>query len=113
MTGQEIQQAIMFLNESWPQKPLGEATAGLWGAELAGHDARAVFAALMSLARTEEWRPSLAKILKTINRSRNEGKIGAGEVLDRRALPPGTGDIVSAERIAELYQALAERLARK
>ena len=66
MTNQEIDNVVSYLNEVWPQKPIGPITAGLWGQELSRFSHAKVVAVLGALARTETWRPALATILKSL-----------------------------------------------
>ena len=66
MRNEHVIQVLAFLNESWANKPLGAATMAVWGSELGKHDYRAVLTVLQDLVRTQEWRPSLAQILKPL-----------------------------------------------
>lgn len=66
MTPQQAAQTIAFLNENWSQKPLGKATAAIWLRELSRFDFSDVGRVLAELARTSEWRPSLAEILEPL-----------------------------------------------
>lgn len=68
MNNEQTSNVIEFLNEAWPQKPLGETTAALWGHELSRFPHEDVITALRGLARTSEWRPTLATILKALVR---------------------------------------------
>lgn len=111
MNNDEIQHAIAFINDSWPQKPLGAGTQKVWGSQLAEFDNAAVMHVLVHLARTSEWRPSLATILKELNKARNVGKVGSAEVHDAKVLGPGD-DRVSSEKVSGLVGDLLGRLER-
>lgn len=66
MANDEVMTVIRFLNASWTNKPLDATTASIWGSELALHAFDDVMRVLRVLLREQEWRPSLAQILKPL-----------------------------------------------
>lgn len=66
MNSDEAKQILAVLNSSWPGKPIDPVAARMWGSKLLKHDAVAVMRVIDSLMETEEWRPSLAQILKLL-----------------------------------------------
>jgi hypothetical protein len=66
MTGLQVAKCIAFISSSWGNKPLDKVAAETWGAELLPYPFDGVIATLRALLLTQDWRPSLAQILKPI-----------------------------------------------
>ena len=66
MNNEETAQALTFLQDTWTQREMRTNTAKIWGVELSRFDYAEVMRSLLSLARTSEFRPSLATIIKSL-----------------------------------------------
>lgn len=63
MTPEQTDSIVSFLNEAWPQRPIGPMTAGIWGSALAKFPHEQVAAVLTRLVHTEKYRPALSDLL--------------------------------------------------
>lgn len=106
MNNEQTANTIQFLQDTWSQKPMTPRTAAIWGAELARFEAEDVERALLQLARTQEWRPSLATIIKAIaGPSKEQPSAAFASVFAVLVHPPG-------ERYQRLTPATAEAVRR-
>ena len=105
MQDHEVGEVLNALDSLWQNKPLDRGARAVWGAELSRHDRGLVMGAVMDLLKTEDWRPSLAKILGAVRKRR--GLIALQES-KRLALTPAPGPFVAPERVDELVAPVLE-----
>lgn len=90
MDNEETAQALQFLQDTWTQRPMARNAARIWGIELARFEHADVMRALLDLARTSEWRPSLATIIKALAAPEQEQASAAfAAVMGSFSLPVG------------------------
>ena len=67
MTSTQVAECLAWINSSWNnRKPLNEVSARTWGAEIRIYPFERVITVLRVLLREQDWRPSLAQILKPL-----------------------------------------------
>lgn len=90
MTDKEIEEAMQFLNDSWPHKPLSDATEEIWGQELVPYENSDVMRILIGLARTSKFRPVLAEIIGPLSPDTTEqASLAFKKLLSSFLYPPG------------------------
>jgi len=63
MTPTEAAIVLSYCAEAWPNMRIGDDTAIVWADGLAGVDAQDAHTAVRNLAKTDEWAPSLARVI--------------------------------------------------
>ena len=89
MNETEYKLIVIRLNTVWPHKTMPPATAAEWMEPLCRFSAAEVHAAIDSLRMVEDWRPSLAAIVKACRRARHTGPDSSLPGRQLAALPSG------------------------
>ena len=107
MTKEQYQAIIIRINANWPQSPLTKATAAEWWGHLGGLSFAAVSARIDELVATEEWRPSLAKILKPLaDAGKEQASAALASVMSAFVNPPGQRGHLVSEQAREAVRRL-------
>lgn len=103
MTPDEADGVWRMMLDIWPQREVTEGQVAVWVIELSRMDRDLVLRALEDLKRTEEWFPSIAKVLETVQVKAHHRRLEQNTATQRRMLSaPTIGREEALAKIREL-----------
>lgn len=103
MTDDEAAQVWDLMLDIWPHREPTDGMAAIWIAELVRHDRESVLHTLEQLKRTEEWFPSVAKVLEGIRLYQHNRQLEQRSAQQRRELAsPAIGRDEALAKLEEL-----------